>query len=83
LTSKRMQVLVEEMKNRYGKNRIVIFDSPSILKISDPLAFSRFVDGILLIVEAKKSSESDVKKVMELLKDRVILGTVLNKVKTN
>lgn len=82
LTSARMQKLVKEMKHRYGRNRIVIFDSPSILKISDPLAFSRFVDGILLIVEVKRTSESDIKKVMELLKGRVILGTVLNKAKS-
>lgn len=82
LSSTRMEMLVKEMKQRYGKNRIVIFDSPSILKISDPLAFSRFVDGILLVVETKRSSAKDIKKVMNLLKDRVILGTILNKVKS-
>ena len=81
LSSPRMGKLVSEMKDRYGKDRIVIFDSPSILKISDPLAFSRFVDGILLVVESKRTTNTDIKKVMELLKDRVILGTVLNKVK--
>jgi len=81
LASARMELLVKEMKQKYGKDRIVIFDSPSILKISDPLAFSRFVDGILLVVEIKKSSAADIKKVMELLKDRVVLGTILNKVK--
>ena len=74
-------MLVKEMKERYGKDRIIIFDSPSILTISDPLAFARFVDGILLVVETKKSTREDIKKVMNLLKDRVILGTVLNKFK--
>ena len=83
LSSTRMEMLVRDMKQRYGKNRIVIFDSPSILKISDPLAFSRLVDGILLVVEIKRSSAADIKKVMKLLKDRLILGTILNKVKTN
>jgi len=80
LGSRRMENLVKEMKDRYGKNRIIIFDSPSILKISDPLAFSRFVDGVLLVVESKRTSNSDIIKVIELLKDRVILGTILNKV---
>jgi non-specific protein-tyrosine kinase len=79
LVSPRMEMLVKETKERYGKDRIIIFDSPSILTISDPLAFARFVDGILLVVETKKSTREDVKKVMNLLKDRVILGTVLNK----
>ena len=82
LSSAKMEKLVNEMKGRYGRDRIVIFDSPSILTISDPLAFARFVDGILLVVETKRSTKEDVKKVMELLKDRVILGTVLNKVPT-
>lgn len=81
LSSPRMKTLVEEMKTRYGKNRIIIFDSPSILNISDPLAFSRFVDGILLVVEANKSSKEDILRVMNLLNDRTIIGTVFNKVK--
>jgi len=81
LSSARMEQLVIELKNRYGRDRIVIFDSPSILKISDPLAFSRYVDGILLVVEAKKSTTEDLNRVLSLLKDRLILGTVLNKVK--
>jgi len=81
LGSIRMEKLVKEMKDRYGKDRIVIFDSPSILKISDPLAFSRFVDGVLLVVESRRTTNSDITKVLELLKDQVILGTVLNKAK--
>lgn len=82
LGSPKMEKLVHEMKTRYGKNRIVIFDSPSILTISDPLSFSRFVDGILLVIEAEKTSSEDLKAVMELLKGRTILGTILNKIKS-
>jgi len=81
LSSPKMEMLVKEMKTRYGKDRVVIFDSPSILAISDPLAFARFVDGILLVVETNRSTKEDIKTTMELLKDRVILGTVLNKFK--
>lgn len=81
LSSMRMVKLVNEMKSRYGKDRIIIFDSPSMLQISDPLAFSRFVDGVLLVVQANKTSNSEVKKIIKLLKDRTILGTILNKVK--
>ncbi len=81
LASRKMEMLVKEMKERYGKDRIIIFDSPSILAISDPLSIARFVDGILLVVETNRSTNDDIKKVMNLLKDRVILGTVLNKFK--
>lgn len=81
LASRKMEMLVKEMKERYGKDRIIIFDCPSILAISDPLSIARFVDGILLVVETNRSTKDDIKKVMNLLKDRVILGTVLNKFK--
>jgi non-specific protein-tyrosine kinase len=81
LGSARMESLVFEMKNRYRDDRIIVFDSSSLLLSSDPLVFSRFVDGILLVVEAEKTSPNDLKRVMELLKDDVIIGTVMNKVK--
>ena len=81
LGSARMESLVFEMKNRYRDDRIVIFDSSSLLLSSDPLVFSRFVDGILLVVEVEKTSPNDLKRVMELLKDNVIIGTVMNKAK--
>ena len=81
LGSARMESLVFEMKNRYRDDRIIVFDSSSLLLSSDPLVFSRFVDGILLVVEAEKTSPNDLKRVMELLKDDVIIGTVMNKAK--
>jgi protein-tyrosine kinase len=81
LSSPRMELMVREMKDRYGKDRVIIFDSPSILAISDPLALARFVDGVLLVVETNRSTKEDIKKTMELLKDQVILGAILNKYK--
>jgi len=80
LGSLKMESLVNDMKSRYMGERIVIFDSPSMLGISDPLAFSRLVDGILLVVEANKSTVEDLKKINKMLKGRTILGTVLNKI---
>ena len=74
-----MELLINEMKKRYGKNRIIIYDSPAIIKASDPLTFSKFVDGVLLVVESEKTSSNDIKKVLDLLKDSKIVGTILNK----
>jgi protein-tyrosine kinase len=82
LGSLKMESLVKEMKNRYGSERIIIFDSPSILGISDPLTFARFVDAILLVVEAKRTTPADLRKVTAMLKGRNIIGTVLNKLDT-
>lgn len=76
--SPRMAALVSEMKSRYSE-RIVIFDTPALLVCTDAALLSRFVDGILLVVEEEKTSKEDLAKVMELLEGRVILGSILNK----
>ncbi len=78
LGAPRMDALVREMKGRYP-DRVIIFDSPSLLASADPLALARFVDGVLLVVEAEHTSKEDVRRSVELLKGSKIVGTVLNK----
>jgi non-specific protein-tyrosine kinase len=78
LHSPKMKALVEQMKDRYPGDRILIFDSPSLL-CADPLILSEFVDGILIVVEEQRTTTKDLKRVINLLKNKTILGTVLNK----
>ena len=82
LGSPRMEMLVSDIKRRYPGDRIVIFDSSSLLKSADPLVLTRYVDGILLVVEEEKTTTADLKKVAELLKDKPVIGTVMNKTKS-
>lgn len=79
LGSPRMEAMVMEVKARYCEDRMVIFDSPSLLSCADPLVLSQFVDGILLVVEAEKTPSGDIERALELLKDRPVIGTILNK----
>jgi non-specific protein-tyrosine kinase len=79
LSSNRMKDLVVELKTRYQEDRIVIFDSPALLACTDPLVFSDAIDGVILVVQAERTSPEEIKRVTELLKDRNLLGTVLNK----
>ena len=81
LGSPRMVRLVNDIKSRYTNDRIIIFDSPSILSCADPLILARYVDGILLVVEEEKTKSDDIEKTMELLKDKPVFGTLLNKSK--
>ena len=81
LGSPRMATLVNDIKCRYPLDRIVIFDSSSLLTSADPLVLTRFVDGILLVVEEEKTTAEDLKKVTELLADKPVIGTVMNKTK--
>jgi protein-tyrosine kinase len=81
LGSPRMVRLVNDIKSRYSDDRVIIFDSSSILTSADPLVLSRYVDGILLIVEHEKTTADQLKKSAELLKDKPIFGTIMNKSK--
>jgi len=80
LGAPRMQSLVKEMKSRYS-DRILVFDSSSLLASADPLVFSRYIDGVLLIVESENTTDEDLNRALELLEDRPLLGVVWNKSK--
>ncbi len=82
LSSPKMVALVEELKTRYP-SRIIIFDLPPLLATDDALAFSPYVDSILLVAEEGKTSKEDLKQVKNILKESNIIGTVLNKVETS
>jgi non-specific protein-tyrosine kinase len=82
LGSPRMVMLVNDIKSRYSQDRIIIFDSSSVLSCADPLVLSRYADGILLITEEERTTADELKKTMDLLKDKPVFGTVLNKSKS-
>jgi protein-tyrosine kinase len=78
LSAPRMQSLVKEIKERYP-DRFIIFDSPPLLTSADPLVLARYIDGIIIVVEAEKTKREDLTRIFELLKDRPVIGTVFNK----
>ena len=79
LGSPKMESLVREMKSRYTRDRVLIFDCSSFLANADPLILSRYVDAILIVVENEKTEIKSLKRMVELLKDKQILGLVVNK----
>ena len=78
LGSPKMQDLIVELKDCYP-DRYVVFDLPPLFECADPLIFSDYVDGVLLVVEAHKTTTDHLKKAMGLLEGKNIIGTVLNK----
>jgi protein-tyrosine kinase len=81
LNAPAMHSFVREVKERYS-DRYIIFDSPPLLGFSDALYLSRFADGVIIVVRSQKTKEEDLKRSLELLNDRHILGTVLNGVRS-
>lgn len=78
LGSPKMELLVRELKSRYP-DRYVIFDSPPLLSVPDALVFSSYVDGIVLVVEAGRTSKKQIREAVETLKDKPLLGLIMNK----
>jgi non-specific protein-tyrosine kinase len=81
LSSPKMAALVDDFKNRYPSERIIIYDCSALLAHTDSLVMTKYVDGILLVVEEKRTSTEQIKKVMELLKDKPVIGSIINKIR--
>ena len=78
LTSPKMLALVEECKYRYA-SRIILYDLPPLLRLSDVLGFAPHLDALLLVVEDGRTRAEDVQRALALTKDSMpVLGTVLN-----
>ena len=79
LNSNRMVEMMADVKKRYGSERLVIVDGPALLPFPDARILNRYVDGVLPVVEAEKTSAGDLKKMMRHLSEVNVLGVVLNK----
>lgn len=79
LASPKMRQLVDQLKQ--DPSRLVFFDLPPLLSVDDALAFSPFVDAVLLVVEEGRTTTDEMSRAMELLRSTNVLGTVLNKSK--
>jgi capsular exopolysaccharide synthesis family protein len=75
--SHRMEQLVAELKGRY-KDRYILFDTPGLDRCPDALVLSSYVDGIVLVVRGGYTTAEDISAVKGLLKDKNVLGVVLN-----
>jgi tyrosine-protein kinase Etk/Wzc len=77
LGSRRMRVLLEELKERYDT---IILDSPPVGTVTDSVVLSTLVDATLVIVRAHKTKMEFLEKTRESL-ERIspnALGVVLN-----
>ena len=79
LNSSRMAEMMVEVKSRYGPERLVILDGPALLPFPDAMILARYVDGVVPVVELEKTPTDQLKRMMDRLKEFLILGTVLNK----
>lgn len=79
LSSQRMTQLAEYLKT-CGRYDLVIYDTPPLLGIADTKAFSKAVDGIVLVVSLGRVDRDAPKEVIQQLKfaEIPLLGLVTN-----
>ncbi|MES9827643.1 MAG: CpsD/CapB family tyrosine-protein kinase [Candidatus Thiodiazotropha sp.] len=80
LSSPKVVKLVQELKNRY-QNRIVIFDMPPLLSCDDVIAFSPYIDAVMLVVSEGSTLKKELVRSCELVSKLNVIGTVINKSK--
>ena len=78
LASEKMASLAEELAQRYP-DRIVIFDCPPILGVTETPVLSSLVGQAVVVVEELKTKVADVKKAVSQLNEDIAVGFVMNK----
>jgi capsular exopolysaccharide synthesis family protein len=69
--------IVDELSEKYDR---VIFDSPPVMMVADPLILSRMMDGTILVVKGAQTSREMARRATRQLVgvNARILGTVIN-----
>jgi len=74
--SDRMKQFVSYLKKRFD---YVIIDSPPILAFPDSAILAPLSDGVVFIINNKKTKKSLVKRAVEMLHDCKIIGFIMNR----
>ena len=78
LASEAMRALLQEMAERYH-DRIIIFDSPPLLSASEASVLASRMGQIVMIVEAGKTTERELKDALSRIESCNLAGLLLNK----
>jgi capsular exopolysaccharide synthesis family protein len=78
--SSRMPELLGEILERFGKDTYIFIDAPPILVTSDPIIFSKLVDGIILVVMSELAPKKSVRKAVDSIDREKIVGVVFNQI---
>jgi len=77
LAKEKMRRLIEDVHAEFP-GYIVIIDSPPVLATPDPLVLSRLVDGVIMVIRARKTPKDYLAKALSAFSANKILGVVLN-----
>jgi succinoglycan biosynthesis transport protein ExoP len=80
LSSERMARAVAELRQA---NDVVVFDTPPTLVVVDPIVISRYVDGVVFVIDSRRTKRRDARRAVEALRSTgaPILGFAYNRSK--
>jgi Mrp family chromosome partitioning ATPase len=78
LASANTRRLLDELKDR-DPGRLLVVDLPPVLLSDDALMVAPLLDALILVVNERRTKREDVVRVIELLGNTRIVGTVLNR----
>ena len=71
--------LLNDLKGRdRDPGRLILVDLPPVLLSDDALTIAPLLDAVVLVASERRTRREDIVRVMELLKNTRVLGTVLN-----
>jgi len=79
LASEKMKEFVAELKNKY---QMILFDSPPVIAVTDPVVLSLLLDGVVLVACAGQTSQQGLVRAKDLLENvnAKVMGAILNKI---
>jgi capsular exopolysaccharide synthesis family protein len=79
LGTRRMSELLGSLRE-FGEDTYTIIDSPPILSTSEPAMLSKMVDAVILVVKADQTPRESVRRAVQSIDRKKILGVVFNHV---
>lgn len=77
LATERMRSLMDEIRAKFPDHQIIV-DTPPVLSTPDPLVLAAQVDGIIIVMRARKTPRNYLLKAVQSLNSSKVIGVVLN-----
>lgn len=81
LSSERMKSVVQYLRS---DNDVVVFDTPPTLVVVDPVVLARYADGVVFVIDSRRTSRRDARRAVEALRaiGAPMLGFAFNRSNT-
>lgn len=78
LSSEKMQDVAEQLR---AENDATVFDSPPTLVVVDPVVLARYADGVLFVIDSRRTRRRDARRAVEALRGMgaPLLGFAFNR----